>query len=142
MFRRSAESEGFVHDGHLQHWCKPNRLTPGGEWSPSTETFLGFHLGHPVKLAKTDDSRNYFVVPTLQDSKTKNKRKGHPCPWDIPVPARFLRRLSHLKDCTVLDCFCGNGATLVTANRLGMKAIGIDISETYLGNAAEAIRRG
>lgn len=138
MFRRSAENEGLVYDGHPQHWCKPNSLGYA-EWSSSTETFLGFHLGRPAKLDATDDSRNYFEIPTLQG---KNKTKGHPCPWNVHVPSRILCRFSSLGGCTVLDCFCGNGASLVVANRLGMKAIGIDISEAYLGNAANAIRRG
>jgi DNA modification methylase len=42
---------------------------------------------------------------------------------------------------TVLDPFAGSGTTLVVANALGRRAVGLDLSREYLGLAANRITR-
>lgn len=62
------------------------------------------------------------------------KRSDHFAPYPIELCLRPL-----LATCPpngiVLDPFCGTGTTLVAAKRLGLKSIGIDISEKYLSIA-------
>ena len=41
--------------------------------------------------------------------------------------------------CTVLDPFCGAGTTAVAAQRLGRRAIGVDLSEDYLQQAVKRL---
>jgi len=45
------------------------------------------------------------------------------------IPYRFIVNASSNKDGIVLDCFCGSGTTLVAAQELNRKWIGIDQSE-------------
>lgn len=75
--------------------------------------------------------------------------------WDI-IPEDTQNRSSHFApypvdlclipilatcppDGIVIDPFCGTGTTLVAAQKLGRKSIGIDISEEYLKLAKERI---
>ena len=54
----------------------------------------------------------------------------HPCPKNIGIMTRLIRRLSN-KDNLILDPFCGSGTTCVAAKMLGRRYIGIDISKEY-----------
>lgn len=58
----------------------------------------------------------------------------HPAPYPVELPRRLIRYLSRVGD-TVLDPFCGSGASLVAARSLGRVAIGFDRSETYVRSA-------
>lgn len=48
----------------------------------------------------------------------------------------------YIVPCTVLDPFIGSGTTAMVAKNLNRKAIGIDLSEEYLGFARDRIRAG
>jgi len=41
--------------------------------------------------------------------------------------------------CTVLDPFCGTGTTALAAQRLGHRAVGVDLSEDYLNQAVKRL---
>ena len=59
------------------------------------------------------------------------KRESHFAPYPIDLCRRPL-----LATCppggTVLDPFCGTGTTLLAARNIGLKSVGIDVSEQYL----------
>ena len=57
------------------------------------------------------------------------ERMGYPTQKPIALMERILE-LSSKKDDLVLDAFCGCGTTLIAAQKLGRKWIGIDISPT------------
>lgn len=68
------------------------------------------------------------------------KRKGHYAAYPVD-----LCKIPILATCppngTVLDPFCGTGTTLVVAQSLNRKSIGIDISEEYLQQSIERVNR-
>ena len=63
--------------------------------------------------------------------KGESKRKiGHPAPFPIELPKRCIKLLSYVGD-TVLDPFMGSGSTMVAAEQMGRKGIGVDIEVSY-----------
>nr|WP_255500959.1 site-specific DNA-methyltransferase [Caulobacter sp. 17J80-11] len=68
------------------------------------------------------------------------KREAHFAPYP-----QDLCRIPILATCppdgVVLDPFCGTGTTLSVASAFGRRAIGIDISETYVGLSMERLAR-
>ena len=61
-------------------------------------------------------------------------------PTQKPVPLMKWIMLNHGKECmTILDPFMGSGTTLVAAQKLGRKAVGIEISEKYCEIAIKRI---
>lgn len=56
--------------------------------------------------------------------------KGHPATFPVTLPDWFIRLFTDPGD-TVLDPFAGSGTTLVAATRLGRRAVGIDVVQSY-----------
>ena len=64
------------------------------------------------------------------------KKTGHP--FEKPVPLlKWL--LAKMDGDSVLDPFCGSGSSLVAAQSLGRKAVGIEIEEKYCEIAARRL---
>ena len=55
---------------------------------------------------------------------------AHPAPFPVELPLRCLLSVASEKD-IVIDPYCGSGTTLVAAKKIGLKYVGIDLSETY-----------
>lgn len=64
--------------------------------------------------------------------------KRHPAPFPVELPLRCLLSVAAPND-IVIDPYCGSGTTLVAAKKLGLKYIGIDISENYVSVAKKRI---
>jgi modification methylase len=62
----------------------------------------------------------------------------HPAPFPIELPLRCLMSVAAPND-IVIDPYCGSGTTLVAAKKLGLKYIGIDISQNYVEMAKKRL---
>lgn len=65
---------------------------------------------------------------------------GHPCPKPFEVWRKLLSNIS-LSGQVILDPFMGSGTTLLAAQSLGQKAVGIELSESYCKIAVERLRQ-
>jgi modification methylase len=57
------------------------------------------------------------------------KFKSHGAIFPLEIPRRIIRMFSYVGD-TVLDPYCGTGATLIAASDLGRRSIGFDINKS------------
>ena len=71
--------------------------------------------------------------------RSKSQRDHHPSPFPVALPERCIK-LHGKGDAVVLDPFLGVGATLLAAQRLGNRGIGIEIDPTYAESAAWHLR--
>ncbi len=71
--------------------------------------------------------------------RSKSQRDHHPSPFPVALPERCIR-LHGKERATVLDPFLGVGATLLAAQKLGNRGIGIEIDPTYAESAAWHLR--
>jgi|SRR5271157_982805 len=58
------------------------------------------------------------------------KNTGHPAAFPPALPEFFIRLFTQEHD-LVLDPFAGSGTTIYTAERLGRRAVGIEINPEY-----------
>ena len=70
----------------------------------------------------------------------KRRKNGHPAPFPEELPKRCIKLFSYVGD-IVLDPFMGSGTTIITANKLGRKAIGIEISRDYCTIALDRLMK-
>ena len=68
-----------------------------------------------------------------------DQRNDHPAPFPVSLPACAI---DAVQPKLVLDPFCGSGTTLVAAKAAGVKAIGIELSESYCDMAASRLAQG
>jgi DNA modification methylase len=66
----------------------------------------------------------------------EHNKRGHPCPFPEALPARCLELAS---PASVLDPFMGTGTTLSAARKVGVRSIGIDLSERYCETAVKRL---
>ncbi len=81
----------------------------------------------------TRDTRSLWRVPCETD-------RTHPAPFPVALAERLIKLYSWPND-VVLDPFAGSGTTLVAADRLGRKGIGIELSPIYAALIEERLRR-
>ncbi len=109
-------------------------------------TRFGFNCWQPILIYGKDPylarclGRHSDVI--LQDrDKNPNYKISHPCPKSLGSWSRLIIRLTPEINSIILDPFLGSGTTLVAAKKLGIKAIGIEISEKYYAIAVERLRQ-
>jgi site-specific DNA-methyltransferase (adenine-specific) len=79
-----------------------------------------------------------WFIP-YQTIRSKSQRSHHPSPFPPALPERCIR-LHGKADALVLDPFLGIGSTLLAAQKLGCRGIGIEIDADYAEAAAWRLR--
>ncbi len=62
---------------------------------------------------------------------SKSKKIGHPAPFPIELPQKFINLYSY-KDDLILDPFLGSGTTSVAAKQLNRNYVGYEINKEYI----------
>lgn len=154
-----ADLTGIAKDVGWQYqttivWNEQNisRRTAWGSWLSASAPYIIA----PVELivvmykgtwkknykGKSDVSKEEFIAWTNGlwtfngESKT---RIQHPAPFPEMLPYRCIRLFSYLGD-TVFDPFLGSGTTVLVAEMLGRKGVGVEIDETYVALAKKRIQ--
>ena len=70
---------------------------------------------------------------------TETRKLNHSAPFPEGLPEWFILLFTEERD-TVLDPFMGSGTTVIVANRLNRKAIGVEIQDTYFEHVQEEIK--
>jgi len=81
---------------------------------------------------------NVWFIP-YQTVRSKAQKFNHPAGFPVGLPKRCLQ-LHGLDDAVVLDPFLGAGTTLIAAEQLGMRGIGIEIDPHYAAVAMTRLR--
>lgn len=113
-------------------WVKPNQS--------SASALNGWNAWEPVLVYgrhRKPVGQDYWLVPVSQ----QREAQGHPCPKSQIFWNQLVLDFTLLED-VILDPFMGSGTTLVSAKRLGRKAIGIEQSERYCEIAAKRLQQG
>jgi site-specific DNA-methyltransferase (adenine-specific) len=90
-------------------------------WGPAHEEIYVLGKGWKGKRRP-----NVYRVPTLAPS--SKERPNHPTPKPVPLMEQLI---DYAPEGVIVDPFAGSGATLVAAQNLNRKAIGIEIDEQY-----------
>lgn len=98
----------------------------------------GFNCFLPVVFYGTAPELNKGGKQTVLKSTSVAEKNGHPCPKPL-VWMEWLVSIASLPLENVIDPFAGSGTTLAAAQRLGRRAIGIEIEERYCEIAAKRL---
>jgi hypothetical protein len=109
-------------------------------------------VGYKGRLLMTGDFAYLFGQPPRSrkgarvipgkcvDADSSGKQSAHPCPRKLKHSDWLVTWWSD-GDEIVLDPFMGSGTTLVSAKRLGRRAIGIEVEERYCAMAAKRLQQ-
>jgi len=112
---------------------KPADMTyPLGGWLLKSEAILWFHRGGRLNLVERKPFRHDCYIHRRVGLEGV---EGHPTVKPLDVVQDFVSRIPGV----VLDPFMGSGTTLVAAQNLGRRAIGIEIEERYCEIAARRL---
>jgi site-specific DNA-methyltransferase (adenine-specific) len=117
---------------HTYTWFKKNamRAMQGG-FANKTEVIVYTNRKPARVAAYPNDVWEIPLVP--QDV-------PHPTPKPVKLMELIISKFTKIDE-TVLDPFCGSGATLLACKELGRKAIGIEMEERYCEIAANRLRQ-
>ena len=108
-------------------------------------TYKNFSLKEQKRKKPANKVKEYKIRGNVWEyvvgvNKEDKEAKFHPAPFPLQLAIDHILSWSNQED-IILDPFCGSGTSCVAAKILGRKYIGIDISEEYLINAENRIRR-
>jgi site-specific DNA-methyltransferase (adenine-specific) len=93
--------------------------------------YAGFSAKYPAKS-------EYKRVSNVWDDITELFRTSREAEKPVPLMQRFVEVHSNVGD-TVLDCFCGMGATAVACKNVGRNFLGCDIDVDVIGKVKERL---
>ncbi len=149
-----AKKVGFKYQSTVV-WNEQNisRRTAWGSWLSASAPYVIAPVEMIVILYKdrwkkekkgiSDITKEEFIQWTngmWTFSGESKKRIGHPAPFPLELPKRCIKLFSYIGD-TVLDPFAGSGTTLIEAQRLNRKGIGVEISREYFELAKKRIEK-
>jgi site-specific DNA-methyltransferase (adenine-specific) len=79
----------------------------------------------------TEEWQKWAINSIWEMQPAKAKAEGHPAPFPKELPTRLIKLYSFWGD-TVLDPFAGTGTTLLAAQELGRKSIGLELNPEYI----------
>ena len=121
---------------------KPKTFNPimrktkfGGMNYDSTAKNMGGESGrHKLKYVVNSEAVDYNVW----DIAVAQNKTAHPAVFPIEIARRHIISWSNPND-IVLDPFAGSGTTLLAANELGRKYVGVEMNEEYFNICRERL---
>ncbi len=104
----------------------------------STERFLRYQHENAYLLAKGNPMKPSCTIPDVLEWKYTGNNL-HPTQKPVSILTPLVECFSAPGD-VVLDPFCGSGSTLVAAQQLGRRFIGIELSKHYFDLAEHRLR--
>lgn len=107
-------------------WCKPNPMPSlmKKNFTSAVELCVLAKQGSPVfNYPEGSHALNFMI-------QAKKGYSGHPTAKTVEVISELMTRMS-ARGAVVLDCFLGSGTTLITAEQLGRRCFGVEISPSY-----------
>ena len=131
---------GAVTPGIRNMWLYPRPVDIGCFWTPAAAVHSpwGITTFHPILYYGTDFRAGKNASPTGKQVTEMAPKNGHPCPKPIRAWQWLCDKVAQPGD-TVIDPFLDSGTTMVAAQWLGLKAIGIEIEERYCELAARSL---
>ena len=87
-------------------------------------------------IGKEDYDKWFKQIWNLSGASTRN----HPAPFPLELAIRLVKMFSFYAD-TIVDPFCGSGATMLAAFNCDRNSIGIEVEEKYCEMIAEKMTR-
>jgi site-specific DNA-methyltransferase (adenine-specific) len=122
---------------HVFHFTKDGAV-------PLDRLAVGVPFKDKSNIARWGHSRDrrcagdVWFIP-YETIRSKSQRDHHPSPFPVALPERCIK-LHGAPDALVLDPFLGIGSTLIAAQHLGCRGIGIEIDKDYAEAAAWRLR--
>lgn len=98
---------------------------------------VAYLYGSPIASA---GKGRHLIPGKCFDNTIKGKETDHPCPRKLSHVRWLVRWWSEPGE-TILDPFMGSGTTLVAAQAMGRRAIGIEIEERYCEMAVKRLNQ-
>lgn len=137
-------SRGAIFAPAVNAWDYPRPSDIGCVYCPSGAGLgrWGFVMCHPVLFYGKDP---YLAAgmghrPNSISSFATQKPNGHPCPKPLEWMKWLVRKVVVCDECCIVDPFAGSGTTLVACIHLGVRAIGIEVDQSYFAIAANRIK--
>ena len=125
-------------------WCSPSNPV----LRDTHEYIMVFCKGHFSRQKPINDKKHPTITKEQFLEYTKSiwgfptisaKKLGHPAPYPIELPARFIQLYTYSDD-VVLDPFIGSGTTALAATQSRRSYVGYEISKEYITLAGKRLK--
>ena len=154
QFTNMLTKLGFIMRGEII-WQKSkgaNANFAWGSWLSASNPVIRDLHEYCLVFSKESFNRNKEGVSTIDKEEfmdstlsiwnilpAKAKKIGHPAPFPVELPKRFINLYSFKKD-LVLDPFIGSGTTAIASKQLQRNYVGYEINKDYIEIADKRLR--